>query len=137
MTVEKFSPELEAALKKREEAEKIWHTNGRLGVTGDDHWAIGGTPTLELNKNPGKTEGELWSIEKIKETLDGWVDFLEKARKRLPDVKTDFVANMNTEDDIKWAKKELRLAMPYLKSINKLPPEYENFSVEDLPGDPK
>jgi hypothetical protein len=134
---EKFSPEIEEELKKRALAEDHWHQNGRLGVTANDHNLIGGTPPGELTKNPGKTLGEIWPLEKIEESLKALVEALDNNMQKLKKSGNDYLARKNAEDGIKYYKKELRLAIPYLKSINKLPPAFEGIAFEDLPNDPK
>lgn len=128
-----------ASAAKQIEARKNWQ-RGHLGVTAEDHRAFGGTPDLELSQNQGKTLGELWNIEKIREKLEESIAFLKKARKnyekkhegdpRYPD-------NRWYRDDILNEKDELRKTILFLKSIGKLPKEFENFEVEDLESDPR
>ena len=67
-TINKVKNMIEKIPYNLEQARKHWQ-NGHFGVTADDHWAIGGSPETELRRNPGKTLGELWSIEKILEKL--------------------------------------------------------------------
>jgi hypothetical protein len=122
---------------RRKKSEENWRKFGHFGVTAKDHRNIGGSAPLELWDYPGKTQGEIWPIEKLAEKLKGLADMLEKAREKYKKGIDDYVTRENVKDDIKYAKKELRLAIPYLKSINKLPPEFENFKVENLPDDPK
>lgn len=118
------------------EARKNWK-RGHLGVTKEDHLAIGSTPETELSKNPGKTLGELWSIEKISEKLQGLVEFLEKARKEYGEKGPYHPDSHWAKDDILYAKGELRNSISYLKFIEKLPKEFENFEIQDLKEDPK
>lgn len=118
------------------EARKNWK-QGHLGVTKEDHLAIGSTPDIELMKNPEKTLGELWSIEKISGKLHGLVKFLEKARKEYKEKGTYHPDAHWAEDDILYAKNELKSTISYLKSIKKLPKEFENIEIQDLEGDPK
>jgi hypothetical protein len=132
----------EAEKKEREEYEKRrlaamkrWNENGHWGVTADDHWAIGGSPDWELNQNPGKTLGELWDMEKITEKFREKVAYLEKERAK-------YSADPNGPES-HWAKgniisvkKSLRLTTDYLRSIGKLPEEFDGFEVTDEPGDP-
>lgn len=60
---------------ERDEIEKYriasekFRTNGQLGVTMEDHLAIGSTPPQKLAENPGKTLEELMSDEEISEWL--------------------------------------------------------------------
>jgi hypothetical protein len=130
-------PEQEAYNKKSDEAHATWQKNGRLGVTADDHSYIGGSPPFELSKNPGKTEGELLSVAELKKKLDGWVSFLDENKEKLKKGIDDFVEKQMAEDNISWAKNQLTLAVPYLESIGKLPPEFKDYKVEDLPADPQ
>jgi len=116
-----------------EKALKHWE-RGHLGVTADDHKAIGGTPDLELRKNPNKTLGELWSEKQILEYLRKRSIFLEKARQEYKE-KGDL--HYWSKDDIISSKKSLRLAISYLKLIRKLPKEFDNFEIKDLESDPK
>jgi|GEM_PF-1621130 len=118
------------------EARKHWQ-NGHLGVTAKDHLAFGGSPNLELTRNPGKTLGELWNLDKIREKLEELVVFLEKSRQEYAKKNPrDFDAHW-PKDNILYAKKELRKTISYLMSIEKLPKEFENFEVRDLETDPK
>ena len=118
------------------EARKHWQ-NGHLGVTAEDHLVFGGSPDIELSRNRGKTLGELWSVEKISEKLRSLIDFLEKARKEY-DKKDPYQFDSRLpRDNIIYAKKELRTTFSYLKSIGKLPKEFEYFEVQDLKNDPR
>ncbi len=118
-----------------EKAREHWR-NGHLGVTADDHKAVGGSPNEELRRNPGKTLGELWKEEKILEKLKSYATFLERARKEYGEKNLNDPDIHWSRDDIFSAKEELRAAIPYLKSIGKLPKEFENFKVENLESDP-
>ncbi len=121
---------------RMEKARKHWQS-GHLGVTADDHRAVGGSPETELRQNPGKTLGELWSMEKILEKLESDVAFLEKARQEYKE-KGQYHPDIHwSRDDILSAKEGLRATISYLKSIGKLPEEFENFEVEDLASDPQ
>jgi hypothetical protein len=121
---------------RRQQAVRNFASYGHLGVTAADHWAIGGSPDIELNRNQGKTLGELWSIEKIKDRLDSQVDFLDQARRRYV-MEPSGPDGQWAKDDIISVKKSLRSALHYLDLINKLPEEYKRFQVEDLEVDPK
>ncbi len=121
---------------RRVEASKHWQ-NGHLGVTAEDHLTFGSSPDIELMRNPGKTLGELWSMKKILEKLNGLVAFLEKARREY-DGKGQNHPDMHwMRDDIVYAKKELMGTISYLKSIEKLPKKFENFEVKDQESDPE
>ncbi len=116
-------------------AREHWR-NGHMGVTADDHWAIGGSPETELRRNTGKTLGELWSMEAILEKLENYVIFLERARKEYKEKKPHDPDIYWSRDDIFSVKDELRATIPYLKSIGKLPEKFKDFKVEDLESDP-
>ena len=121
------------------EAHEHWQ-RGFLGVTDEDHRALGGTPDLELSQNPRKTLGEIWSIDKIREKLEKGVTFLERARKnykREYEGDPRYLDNRWYKDDILNEKDELRKTMLYLKSIGKLPKEFENIEIQDMESDPK
>lgn len=128
--------ESEERQKRREKAYKHWE-NGHLGVTAEDHWAIGGTPEIELRRNPGKTLGELWTVDQFREKLESSVTFLEKARGEYKEKGPNHPDIHWSRDDILSAKQELRGTIRYLKSIGKLPEEFENFEVKDLKSDPR
>ena len=138
VSIPKQSPEEQSEEAQRvkdayEEAQKKWRVVGRLGVTGADHWAIGGSPPLKLDRNPGKTEADLMTDEELLEWLQKGRASLESARERFrADPKDDWA-----KGDIPSAKKELKLAISYLASIGRLPKEFSNFQAEDLPDDPK
>jgi hypothetical protein len=128
--------EISETQRKWDAAMKKWNEVGHLGVTADDHWAIGGSPDLELNRNNGKTLGELWDMPKIKEFLDSNVAMLENGRTEY--AKDSFGPDSHWfRDDITSAKKSLRLALSYLKSIDKLPSEYSDYEINDEEYDPK
>lgn len=129
---EEQSEEARRVKEAYEAAQKKWRAVGRLGVTGADHWAIGGSATLKLDQNPGKTEADLMTDEELLERLQKWQSFLESARERHRADQYDDWA----KGDILSTKNELRLAIPYLESIGRLPKEFSNFRVEDLPDDP-
>jgi hypothetical protein len=116
-----------------------WAENGNLGVTADDHYAIGSSPDMELCQNHGKTLGELWDIEKICEKIKDTINFLEKARKKY-EIKYEkdprYPDNRWYRDDVIYGKEELKRMLRYLRSIGKLPEEFENYSVKDLRSDP-
>lgn len=116
-------------------AKKKWRTAGRLGVTAADHLAVGSSPPVQLEKNPGKTLAGIMSTEEIAAWLEQKATFLSSEKKR-------YAAMENPDDWTKsglvlYAKAELRLAIPYLASIGKLPQEFTDFHVEDLESDPQ
>ncbi len=119
-----------------EEASKHWQ-NGHLGVTAEDHRAFGGSPDTELRQNPGKTLGELWSMDKILEHSKKGIAFLERMRKEYQEKGQNHPDISWSRDSIISEKQSLRATISYLKSIGKLPEELENFEVEDLKNDPK
>ncbi len=123
-----------ASAARQIEARKHWQ-NGHLGVTAEDHLAFGGSPDYELMRNPGKTLGELWGMEEILEKLKSLVNFLGEARNEYQE--KDHLDSDWAKDNILYAKKELRATISYLKSIGKLPKEFEDFEVQDLESDPK
>jgi hypothetical protein len=134
---DKTKSDIEAEQDMRiKKAQEHWK-QGHLGVTAEDHKAIGGSPDTELRQNPGKTLGELWSMEKILEYLKKDVAFLKKAREEYKEKGPNHPDIHWSRDDIFSAKESLRAAIPYLKSIGKLPEEFANFEVEDLEDDPK
>lgn len=94
-------------------ASEKFNTLGSLGVTAQDHKAIGSTPPPELLADSGITLGELMSDEEIAE----WVAGNEKTIAELSeaDQNSSFVKSA-----LPMLKKELELGTKYLKSINRL-----------------
>ena len=126
--------------KEREAKKKIaleHFRNGHLAITAEDDLIGGGSPHPDLSKNPRKTLGELWDVEKIREDLQRIVLLLEKGRKEYKEKGSHHPDSHWPMDDIKYAKGELRKTLPYLKSIGKLPEKFENIKIEDLEDDPK
>lgn len=131
-----LSPEqLEREAKKKIALEHL--KNGYLAITAEDDFVGGGSPHPDLRNNPGKTLGEIWSIEKIGESLQKEVKMLEDGRKEYAEKGPYHPDSHWAKDNIICAKEELRRTIPYLKSIGKLPKEFEDFSMDDLDGDPK
>lgn len=144
-----FSPEEDVSIKKmvargveiekaKEQtiARRHWK-NGHLGVTAEDHLVLGGTPDQELIENPGRTLGEVLPMEEILKELESLKNLLENARKEYGTKGLSYEDLSWCRDNIIHAKKELVASINYLKSIGKLPEEFETFEVSDLVGDPK
>lgn len=103
------------------ESQKRFQQFGQLGVTADDHWNIGGSPPIILNRNPGKTLGELMSDQEILAKLDQLTEYERSAKKRLAANPRDDLA----KDDLKYVEKELPTTIKYLDSIGRLPDKYK------------
>lgn len=110
---------------------------GRMGVTAEDHLAIASTPPGELERNPGKTLAELWDEERILQKLNGLVQYLSRQRSEFKEKGPYHQQAGMLASGITYAKKEIRASIPYLRSLGKLPKEFENFEVDDAEGDPK
>lgn len=112
-------------------------SRGYLGLTAEDHKAWGGSPPVdELQHNKGRTLGEIWSTERVAEYLQKKIGSLEAARKEYEEKGPNNFDSHWSRDTILGVKKELRATTPYLESIGKLPPEFKNYVVLDLPEDP-
>jgi hypothetical protein len=98
-------------------ASEKFNTFGPLGVTADDHLAIGSTPNQRLINNPGKTLGEIMSAEEINDWLTAAKGEIKKCSSE-EYATNSFVCGMLTT-----IKKNLQLSEQYLLSINKLPVE--------------
>jgi hypothetical protein len=94
-----------------------------LASTAEDHKSIGSTPPEELLKNPGKTLGELWDTEQIKEFLDKQKYDIKFGENHLKSHKDTAV-----EELIADKKVSLKDSIDYLKRIGKLPTGYNNES---------
>jgi hypothetical protein len=88
---------------------------GLLQMTAEDHRAIGSTPPYQIMiDNPTKTLGELWDETQIK-------NYLERQLESLPELislKPEVADNL---------RPRLKADFEYLKSIGKLPREFEHY----------
>lgn len=99
-------------------ATKNWKEKGYLGVTAQDHKAIGSTPEKELLENPDKTLGELMGNKEALEYVVG-------TQKNI--LENEHVQHHNPESWKKYnddLKQNLEVSIKYLKSIGKLPPDF-------------
>jgi len=130
---EGVAEESESPKNARDIALENWERYGRLGVTAKDHFDIGGSPPLLMNRQYGKTQAETMTDADLLNYLNNLVSFLSSGRENLQQNPEDEWA----QGDILSAKKDLRQGVAYLRSIGRLPQEFEDFEVQDLPGDPK
>jgi hypothetical protein len=89
---------------------------GDLGLTAEDHALVSSTPDDLLAENPGKTLGELWSDEQIKQWLDGLKKFTEE---------DDEDASEHWLNRKREQKENLEASKKYLESIGRLPKGFE------------
>lgn len=110
----------------REEFEKV-PTKGTLERTVQDHFNIGSTPNDDLLQNPGKTEADLMSDEKLKK----WLENRRKEIERLKDAvgKGDKFAEFNLPD----RERDWKLNLEYLRRINRYPQELDTPNPGTIP----
>jgi len=109
---------LKADQKARQAAEKIRRV-GKLGITGDDWEAVGGTVPPDLKQNPGKTRAELMSDQEVAEYLrrkQGVIQEFSQQQYRNSTFHQSFV-EAETAD---W-----NATTSHLRSIGRLPKEFE------------
>jgi hypothetical protein len=100
-------------------AVKKMRTTGFFSFTAQDHEDMGSTPDSILIDHPGKAQYELMSEEEIQAILDN----VEIVKKDPQLVKNGYYKNL--VDAIK-------VDIPFLKSVGKLPKKYEDFDVSQL-----
>jgi len=93
---------------------------GEFSLTAAEHHAIGSTPDEDLLNNPGKAEYEVISDEKLIKILDSHIKCL-----------------LNHSGAYKPGEYEASLelvgkAIPFLKSVGRLPAKYNDFNLEAL-----
>jgi len=115
--------ELAEGLEKDKASRQRFKEFGHLGVTAQDHWNIGGSPPILLNRNPEKTLGELLSDQELLDWLDKLLEYGERAKEKLEAEPDDESAKGDLED----FNKRFPLAIKYLASIGRLPEKYENY----------
>lgn len=94
-------------------ASERFSTIGSLGISPEDHKAIGSTPPQRLLDNPGKTLGELMSDDEINK----WIEETEKAIEEFSGLEE---TNSFVKSALPALREELELGKKYLKSINRL-----------------
>jgi hypothetical protein len=97
---------------------------GRLSLTAADHWAIGSTPSDLLESNPGKTQAELMTNEEILDELREWQQAIEKYSQE------EYRSTNLGRSSLVYLKEDFRTTIPYLRSIGRLPKEFENFDIK-------
>ena len=115
--------ELTEGLEREKASKQKFKELGHLGVTAQDHWNIGGSPPILLNRNPEKTLGELLSEEELLDWLDKLVEYGERAKQKLTTNPDDELA----QGDLKDFSTRFPLAIKYLASIGRLPEKYKNY----------
>ncbi len=100
-------------------AVKKMRTTGFFSFTAQDHEDMGSTPDSILIKYPGKAQYELMSEEEIKAILDN----VEIVKKDPQLVKNGYY---------KILVDAIKVDIPFLKSVGKLPKKYEDFDVSQL-----
>lgn len=91
-------------------------TLGSFSLTAQDHRDLRGTPDERLiGENEGKAEYEIMSDKEIEQSLD------------------EAVENMNHPSSMgEILKNKLRLAIPFLRKVGKLPEKYRDFDINNL-----
>ena len=98
---------------------------GSLGVTAEDHLAIGSTPPKILNENPEKTELDIMSDEDIKKRLS------EKRCELEIFSKEEYLANSFAQSYLSALKKDIKATLKFLMSKNRLPKEFETWKIDN------
>jgi hypothetical protein len=96
------------------QASKNFDEKGVLGVTAQDHEALGSTPDEMLVANPGKTAAEIMTDEEILSWLNEGKQFIKENEN-----------NENMKGYIDDYKKEIPKTIKYLKSINRFPESFK------------
>jgi hypothetical protein len=95
------------------EATRRFNENGPLGVTAEDHHAIGSTPPDTLESNPGKTLADLMTDTDI--AL--WVAEQESGIKEL--LGPEFEDNAGAQRVVQQSRKHIEATAKYLASIGR------------------
>ena len=115
--------DIEDTSSRWEKSQQKFSEVGHLGVTAQDHWDIGSSPPLLLNRNPGRTLGELYSDEELLKYLDNLINYKEEAEKRIEADPNDRWAQGNLED----FNERFPVTIKYLSSIGRLPDKYKDY----------
>jgi len=113
------TPEFLQACKKLDEL-------GPLSLTAEDHRAIGSSPKENLKDNPEKTVAELMTDEEILKTLNYWKKTIEEEAQGL------YVEHNALKSLAHEFSKRFKATILYLRSIGRLPKEFENFDTTSL-----
>lgn len=103
-------------------AQENWNTNGSLGVTAEDHIAIGSTPDNILIENEGKTLGELMSDSEIQDFINGTKENIKENEDYIKTGPHNANSIINFNKDI---KDNLDKTLVYLKKIGRLPVDFK------------
>jgi|SRR5680860_508153 len=91
---------------------------GYFAMTAEDHKALGSTPDDVLKDNAGKALHELLSDDEIEEYIEGAIQTIKENDENLQE---------NGYLDIQ--RNFLRVSLPFLKSINRLPEKFADFNI--------
>ena len=98
---------------------------GPLGLTADDHIAIGSTPSAELTENPGKTRSDLMDNEDI-------LSWLREQMARIEELSADeYRENNAAQSLLSMSKQDLRSTLKYLEGLDRLPKEFREFEAPE------
>lgn len=94
---------------------------GSLGVTAEDHKAIGSTPPEALSSHPGKTFSDLMTNKEI-------LHYLKEEKKIIRQYSTE---KKHEKDpairDFLWQRKRIfNVTIEYLKGIDRLPRQFQS-----------
>lgn len=126
------------SIKREEEiSRKKFNTLGPLGVTAKDHYNIGSSAPMKLKDNPEKTYAEVLSDEELLEYLqkketeiqENLAVLKEKMKSKALFQQIDAWAESNLRKDVE----NLNLTINHLKSVGRLPPQYQGFESHSLP----
>jgi len=108
------------------QAKKKFDELGPLAVTAEDHRAISSTPPEILELNLGKTEVELMTDEEILGKLKKWQQDIQEFSQE------KYQSNSFVTSILSNRKHDLKVSIVYLRSIGRLPKEFEDFDAKSL-----
>lgn len=104
-----------------EQAAKKSKEQGFFSLTSEDHKALGSTPDEELESNSGKSQYEIMSDEEIERYLSGAIDTINENNE-----------NLRNNGYIDQQKDFLRVSIPFLKSVGRLPEKFKDFDLDSM-----
>lgn len=104
-----------------EQAAKKSKEQGFFSLTSEDHKALGSTPDEELEGNFGKSQYEIMSDEEIESYLSEAIDTINENNE-----------NLRKNGYIDIQKNFLRVGIPFLKSVGRLPEKFNDFDLNSI-----
>jgi len=111
-----------AGLEKFNLASKKYKNLGWFSLSLEDHDDLGSTPDDLMAQNPGKAQYELLSDDEIETHLNNTLEAIKEYTNETTNNKS-FLQNL---------KEDMKVDIPFLKSVNRLPDKFKNFDINSL-----